>query len=163
MTMNYRNEINHIVEIRKSSYTHISDSIWEFAESRFQEYRSSNIQQEYLRSQGFAIQSNLSGEETAFIAEWGSGKPIIAFVLIVLKSIEETDRFFAHVSEDPDFLECHAITGEYDCMLKVCVASVEELDRKLAVLKTHNGVMKSYTMLSLTTHKYSPTVLPSTP
>lgn len=91
------------------------------------------------------------------------GKPIIAFVLIVLKSIEETDRFFAHVSEDPDFLECHAITGEYDCMLKVCVASVEELDRKLAVLKTHNGVMKSYTMLSLTTHKYSPTVLPSTP
>ena len=80
MIMNYRNEINHIVEIRKSSYTHISDSIWEFAESRFQEYRSSNIQQEYLRSQGFAIQSNLSGEETAFIAEWGNGKPIIAFV-----------------------------------------------------------------------------------
>ena len=80
MTMNYRNEINHIVETRKSSYTHISDSIWEFAESRFQEYRSSNIQQEYLRSQGFAIQSNLSGEETAFIAEWGNGKPIIAFV-----------------------------------------------------------------------------------
>ena len=80
MTMNYRNEINHIVETRKSSYTHISDSIWEFAESRFQEYRSSNIQQEYLKSQGFAIQSNLSEEETAFIAEWGNGKPIIAFV-----------------------------------------------------------------------------------
>ncbi len=80
MEMNYRNEIDRLVEMRKSSYTEISDSIWEFAESRFQEYQSSNIQQKYLASQGFSIKSNLSGEETAFIAEWGSGKPIIAFV-----------------------------------------------------------------------------------
>lgn len=87
------------------------------------------------------------------------GKPIIAFVLIILKSIEHTDAFFEYVSQDPDVLECYAITGEYDCMLKVCATSVEALDQKLQILKTHNGVMKSYTMLSLTTHKYAPTVL----
>ena len=55
MLINYRNEINEIVESRKLSYTSISDSIWGFAESRFQEFQSSEIQQEYLRSQGFSI------------------------------------------------------------------------------------------------------------
>ena len=87
------------------------------------------------------------------------GKPIVAFVLIVLKSVEHTDAFFEYVGSDTDILECYAITGEYDCLLKVCAASVEELDKKLLMLKMHNGVMKSYTMLSLTTHKYAPTVL----
>jgi len=87
------------------------------------------------------------------------GKPIVAFVLIVLKSVEHTETFFEYVGSDLDILECYAITGEYDCLLKVCAASVEDLDKKLLMLKTHNGVMKSYTMLSLTTHKYAPTVL----
>lgn len=87
------------------------------------------------------------------------GKPIVAFVLIVLKSVEHTETFFEYVGSDLDILECYAITGEYDCLLKVCAASVEELDKKLLMLKMHNGVMKSYTMLSLTTHKYAPTVL----
>ena len=88
------------------------------------------------------------------------GKPIIAFILIELKSVEHTESFFRHVDEDPDILECHAITGEYDCIVKACASSLEELDGKLAELKTKSGVMKSYTMLSLSTHKYSPTVLP---
>ena len=37
------------------------------------------------------------------------GKPIIAFVLIILKSIEHTDAFFEYVSQDSDVLECYAI------------------------------------------------------
>lgn len=91
------------------------------------------------------------------------GKPIIAFVLIVLKSIEHAEPFFLHVESDPDILECYAVTGEYDCLLKICARSVEDLDRKLAILKTRNGVMKSHTMLSLTAHKYAPTILASEP
>jgi len=88
------------------------------------------------------------------------GKPILSFVLITLKSVEHTEPFFDYVGKDPDILECYAITGEYDCLLKICAASMEDLDRKLGILKTRNGVSKSYTMLSLTTHKYEPTVLP---
>ena len=77
----------------------------------------------------------------------------------LLKSIEHTDTFFKYVESDKDILECYSITGEYDCLLKVCASSVEELDKKLLILKTYNGVIKSYTMLSLTTHKYAPTIL----
>lgn len=79
MEMDFRTELEQLIEQRRSVYTKISDSIWEFAEPRFQEYESSRIQQEYLSSQGFSIRANLAGEETAFIAEWGNGKPIIAF------------------------------------------------------------------------------------
>ena len=88
------------------------------------------------------------------------GKPILSFVLITLKSVEHTQPFFAYVEEDPDILECYAVTGEYDCLLKICASSMEDLDKKLGILKTRNGVAKSYTMLSLTTHKYEPAVLP---
>ena len=88
------------------------------------------------------------------------GKPILSFVLITLKSVEHTEPFFDYVESDPDILECYAVTGEYDCLLKICAASMEDLDKKLGVLKTRNGVAKSYTMLSLTAHKYEPTVLP---
>ena len=81
-------------------------------------------------------------------------------MLITLKSVEHTEPFFDYVEFDPDILECYAITGEYDCLLKICAAPMEDLDKKLGILKTRNGVSESYTMLSLTTHKYEPTVLP---
>lgn len=87
------------------------------------------------------------------------GKPIVAFIMIVLKSVEHTESFFKYVDTDPDILECYAVTGEYDCIIKACAPSLEELDKKLAILKTQSGVMKSYTMLSLTTHKYAPAFL----
>ncbi|MBQ9756326.1 MAG: Lrp/AsnC family transcriptional regulator [Clostridia bacterium] len=87
-------------------------------------------------------------------------KPITAFVLVVLKSANELPIFLDYVLTQKNVLECYSVTGEYDCILKVCATSVESLDDMLQQLKTQNGVVKSYTMLSLTAHKNSPTVLP---
>lgn len=69
-----------LIEERKQTYTDMSDTIWEYAEPRFQEYESSKLQQEYMKSRGFSVKADLAGEETAFIAEYGSGKPVIAFL-----------------------------------------------------------------------------------
>ena len=80
MAMDYRNIISELVDEKKQVYAEMSDTIWGFAEPRFQEFESSKIQQEYLASRGFAIKADLAGEETAFIAEYGSGKPILAFL-----------------------------------------------------------------------------------
>ena len=77
---NFREEIIALVEERRDAYTAMSDEIWGYAEPRFQEEKSSKLQQEYLKSRGFFFLSDLAGEETAFIAEFGSGKPIIAFL-----------------------------------------------------------------------------------
>lgn len=60
-------------------YMEMSDAIWEYAEHRFQEHKSAAQQQAYLAALGFRIRADLAGEETAFIAEYGEGKPTLAF------------------------------------------------------------------------------------
>ena len=89
------------------------------------------------------------------------GKPILSFVLITLKSVEHTEPFFSYVEGDCDILECYAITGEYDCLIKICSQSIEQLDQKITYLKQHKGIIKSNTMLSLTNYKYSTTIFPN--
>ena len=76
----YIKEISEKIEDKKEYYAEISDKIWEYAEPRFQEYKSSELLQQTLKKEGFSIKSNLAGEETAFIAEYGSGKPVIGFL-----------------------------------------------------------------------------------
>ncbi len=61
-------------------YAKLSDEIWGFAEPRFQERRSAQAQREYLEQLGFRVRQDLAGEETALLAEYGSGKPVIAFL-----------------------------------------------------------------------------------
>lgn len=76
----YIKEISEKIESKKEYYAKISNKIWEYAEPRFQEYKSSELLQQSLKEEGFSIRSNLAGEETAFIAEYGSGKPVIGFL-----------------------------------------------------------------------------------
>lgn len=71
--------LTNYLDQHSKDFVEMSDTIWGYAEHRFQEYRSAALQQEYLREKGFRIRANLAGEETAFIAEYGEGKPIIAF------------------------------------------------------------------------------------
>ena len=91
MEKDFRAEIGALVQDRKQAYTAMSDRIWGFAEPRFQEYDSSRLQQEYLKARGFSIRADLAGEETAFIAEDGSGKPVLAFLgeFDALSSLEQ--------------------------------------------------------------------------
>lgn len=85
------------------------------------------------------------------------GKPITAYILVILQS--DSDALMEYVAGDPDVLECAAITGEYDYIIKVCAADVEALEKKLLCLKRQKGVIKSHTMLSLMECKLQPTIL----
>lgn len=87
-------------------------------------------------------------------------KPIVAFIFLVSKYESGIKTLMKLIADDPDILECHAITGEYDYLIKVCAESVAALEKKLLHMKSHKCVIKSHTMLSLLEHKYSPAVLP---
>ena len=89
------------------------------------------------------------------------GKSIIAYVFIVLESSDYMDALLEYANANADILECSAITGEYDCLLKICAENIEQLDEKLMYLKKYKGIVKSNTMLSLTTYKHTPTILPN--
>lgn len=58
----------------------IALAIWDYAELGFQEYRSSQIQADYLESHGFTVTRQAGGIPTAFVAEWGEGRPRIGFL-----------------------------------------------------------------------------------
>lgn len=90
------------------------------------------------------------------------GKPILAYVLIVVASAD-SGLLLSYIEEDPDILECHAVTGEYDYLVKVCAQDVSSLEDKLLCLKKQKGVVKSHTMLCLMEHKSQCAILPDLP
>ena len=61
-------------------YSAIAKKIWEFAEVGFQETKSSALLQETLSQAGFKIEKGVAGMPTAFVATYGSGKPVIGIL-----------------------------------------------------------------------------------
>lgn len=55
------------------------------------------------------------------------GLDIIAFILLNLNQTSDTDsrKFFTAVQNEPAIIECHAMTGNYDYLLKVAAANLE--------------------------------------
>ncbi len=78
--MGYFEELSALVDKRKQEWCDLSDRIWEYAESRFQEFKSVEDQIKIMKEHGFSITENVSGAKTAFIAEYGKGKPVIGFL-----------------------------------------------------------------------------------
>lgn len=58
----------------------LSDQIWSYAETAMREKQSAKVLAEYAEKQGFRMQYNVADIPTAFIAEYGSGKPIIGIL-----------------------------------------------------------------------------------
>jgi aminobenzoyl-glutamate utilization protein B len=54
------------------------DQLFSFGELGFQEFESSKYLIGVLRKNGFTVTENVSGMPTAWVATWGSGKPVIA-------------------------------------------------------------------------------------
>ena len=68
------------LEGRRDMLRGIASQIWGFAEIKNQEYRSAALLKQVLRDEGFSVTENTAGLETAFIGEYGEGKPVIAFL-----------------------------------------------------------------------------------
>ena len=66
------------LDSKAAGYGDIAQEIWGLAEMGYQEEKSSALLQATLQKQGFSIKTGVAGIPTAFIAEYGSGSPIIA-------------------------------------------------------------------------------------
>src|SRR5262247_1550807 len=56
------------------------DSIFSFAELGFQEYETSKYVTGILEKNGFKVERGVAGMPTAWVASYGSGKPVIGFI-----------------------------------------------------------------------------------
>nr|WP_298994183.1 amidohydrolase [uncultured Polaribacter sp.] len=66
------------VEKHKQALIKISDEIWAAAETAFEENKSSEILASYAEQQGFTVERGVADIPTAFVATYGSGKPVIS-------------------------------------------------------------------------------------
>ncbi|HMQ86331.1 MAG TPA: amidohydrolase, partial [Flavilitoribacter sp.] len=65
------------IERHQADLIRLSDQIWGYAETAFEETQSSKALADYAEQQGFTVRRGVAGMPTAFIASYGSGKPII--------------------------------------------------------------------------------------
>lgn len=58
----------------------VARQLWEWAEVGYQETKSSALLQSELEANGFTVKEGVAGIPTAFIAEYGTGGPVIAIL-----------------------------------------------------------------------------------
>ena len=89
-----------------NKYKVLQDELWSYAETGMLEYKSSEAMIKFLENEGFNVERNVADMETAFIASYGHGKPVIAF-------LAEYDALFG-MNQKEDILECSPITNSED-------------------------------------------------
>ncbi len=67
-------------ETKKREYDNAADRIWGYAETRFEEVRSAGLLSEILEREGFAVQNGAAGMDTALVASFGQGAPVIGLL-----------------------------------------------------------------------------------
>lgn len=61
-------------------YSEVSQTIWDYAELGYLETKSSALLQKTLTDAGFTVKAGVADIPTAFMAEYGSGKPVIGIM-----------------------------------------------------------------------------------
>ena len=78
--MSHVQKISELIERKRDIFIRVSDLIWEYAETRFEEYKSAELLCKTLEQEGFTVERGVGGIETAFIGSYGDGKPIVAIL-----------------------------------------------------------------------------------
>lgn len=87
------------IDTRAGHYADVAHQIWGFAEVGYQEVKSSALLQSELAAAGFRMSVGIAGMPTAFTAEYGSGKPVIAILgeFDALPGLSQAEIGRAHV------------------------------------------------------------------
>jgi aminobenzoyl-glutamate utilization protein B len=68
------------IEHNRSGIVDVNQAIWGYAELGLQETRSARTLMDWLESNDFTIEEGVAGMPTAFVANYGSGQPIIGLL-----------------------------------------------------------------------------------
>ncbi|WP_134700679.1 M20 family metallopeptidase [Ammoniphilus sp. YIM 78166] len=78
--MSFHETISNLIEEKRQKLIEISDKIWGFSETRYEEYQSAELLCTTLEEEGFSVERSAGGLETAFVGSYGSCKPVIAIL-----------------------------------------------------------------------------------
>lgn len=80
MTMNAKEEIAALIEAKRKELIEAADAIWGTPETRFATKESVQHYYRILENEGFSIEKSVANMEHAFVASYGSGKPVIGIL-----------------------------------------------------------------------------------
>ncbi|HEY5617553.1 MAG TPA: amidohydrolase [Vicinamibacterales bacterium] len=74
----YKRDVASSVDAMEKMAQEMVDSVFSFSELAHQEFETSRYLTNILEKNGFAVRRGVAGMQTAWLATWGSGKPVIA-------------------------------------------------------------------------------------
>ena len=72
--------IEKLIEAKQAKVIEACRKIWEYAELSHEEFQSAELLCSILEEEGFTVERGVCGQETAFVATYGSGKPVIGLL-----------------------------------------------------------------------------------
>ncbi|MBQ7486283.1 MAG: amidohydrolase [Clostridia bacterium] len=72
--------LNPAFEKYENDLIQLARTVWAHPEPGFREVESSRAHIDFLRKAGFEIEENVAGTRTGYVAMWGSGSPVLAFL-----------------------------------------------------------------------------------
>ncbi len=88
------------------------------------------------------------------------GKELSVIMNLCMEPEHETNEFYDFLRSEPEILECHSITGEYDLSLKIVTKNTSTLEQLMNRIKSHPGFKRSQTNVILSSLKNQYSVSP---
>jgi aminobenzoyl-glutamate utilization protein B len=121
----------------------MSDTIFKWAEPGLREYKSSRLLADFMKKQGFEVESGVSGMPTAFVANWGEKGPVIGFFAEYDATPGHSQKPVPYEEPDvpygPGFTDAHNMLGVASCFAAASLLHVSEdhgIDARIRLLGT---------------------------
>ncbi len=104
--------------------------------------------------------SGVIRQYTAILDPARLNKHLMALMFLRFDSPKNGDRFAELVKAESEIKECYYITGDFDYSLKILTENTRTLEKLLTRVKNAPGVVKTQTIVILSTITDNPSVAP---
>jgi Lrp/AsnC family leucine-responsive transcriptional regulator len=103
-------------------------------------------------------QRGLISEYNAILDSKKFNFDITAFIFVEVDGSEKYTSFVDHVTQHPEVLECHSITGDGSHILKVRTQNTESFEKFLSLIQSWDGVTRTRSNIVLSSFKETRTL-----
>lgn len=98
-------------------------------------------------------QRGLISEYNAILDSKKFNFDITAFIFVEVDGSEKYTNFVDQVTQQPEVLECHSITGDGSHILKVRTKNTESFEKLLSLIQSWDGVVRTRSNIVLSSFK----------
>lgn len=104
--------------------------------------------------------AGIIAQYTAILNPARFNRELTAIMFITLERPKFTEKFVEFVQGEDEILECHYLAGDFDYALKIITENTASLEHLLNRIKSAQGVIKTRTIVVLSTAKNNHSIIP---